>query len=124
MKFHHLGIATKNIDATLEWIQNTYNVLDTSEKIYDPNQDAYLLMIKTEDINIELVSGKVVEKFISKNITYYHVCYEVIDIEKAIKEFKKSFVISKPKEAILFNNRKVAFLLTPIGIVELLEKEK
>ena len=124
MKFHHLGIATKNIDATLEWIQNTYNVLDTSEKIYDPNQDAYLLMIKTEDINIELVSGKVVEKFISKNITYYHVCYEVIDIEKAIKEFKKSFIISKPKEAILFNNRKVAFLLTPIGIVELLEKEK
>lgn len=124
MRFHHIGIATKNIDKTLKWVIDTYDVIEVSEKVYDPNQNAYLVMIKTKDINIELVSGEVVEKFIAKNITYYHICYEVIDIEKAIKEFKNSFVISKPKKAILFNNRKVAFLLTPIGIVELLEKEK
>jgi len=125
MNFHHIGIATKDIDKTLDWLKNQFDILSISEKVYDKNQDAYLQMIETKDINIELVSGNIVEKFIKKNITYYHICYEVVDIDKAIiGGGKSSLVISKPTEAILFNNRKVAFLLTPIGIVELLEAEK
>jgi methylmalonyl-CoA/ethylmalonyl-CoA epimerase len=124
MKFHHIGIATKNIDKTLDWVKNQFLVLNVSKKVYDKNQDAYLQMIETEDINIELVSGNIVEKFIKKNITYYHICYEVESLEDAIRSFKKSIVVSKPTEAILFDNRRVAFLLTPIGIVELLEFTK
>jgi len=124
MDFHHIGVATKDIDKTLQWVKNQFDVIKISEKVYDKNQDAYLQMITTKDVNIELVSGNVVEKFIKKNITYYHVCYEVIDIDQAIKKFSNSLVISKPTEAILFNNAKVAFLLTPIGIVELLETKE
>ena len=124
MKFHHIGVATKNIDKTLKWLQNQFEVVNISEKVYDKNQDAYLQMIETNDVNIELVSGNIVEKFIKKNTTYYHICYEVINLSEAIIGFKNSLVISKPTEAILFNNRKVAFLLTPIGIVELLEVER
>jgi len=124
MKFHHIGIATKDIDKTLKWLKEQFKVLNISQKVYDKNQDAYLQMIETKDVNIELVSGKVVEKFIKKNITYYHICYEVSNIYKSIDSFKNSVLISKPTEAILFNNRKVAFLLTPIGIVELLEEER
>jgi hypothetical protein len=30
-------------------------------------------------------------------------------------------VISKPSEAVLFGGRRVVFIMTPIGIVELLE---
>lgn len=124
MKFHHIGIATKNIEKTLEWVSNHFEILNVSNRVYDKNQDAYLQIIETNDINIELVSGNIVEKFIKKNITYYHVCYEVENLETAIKSFDKSILISKPTEAILFENRKVAFLITPIGIVELLESEK
>ncbi|CAA6825476.1 MAG: Methylmalonyl-CoA epimerase [uncultured Sulfurovum sp.] len=124
MKFHHVGIATKNIDKTLDWVKTEFNVVSISEKIFDKNQDAYLQMIETTDVNLELVSGNIVEKFIKKNITYYHICYEIDNLEESIKNFSQSIVISKPMEAVLFNNRRVAFLLTPIGIVELLESKK
>jgi len=121
MKFHHIGIATKDIDNTLEWVKKHYDIRNISTKVYDKNQNVFLQMVETSDHNIELVSGSTVEKFIKKNITYYHVCYEVEDIYTSIKSFSKSIVISKPTPAILFNNRKVAFLMTPIGIIELLE---
>jgi hypothetical protein len=39
-------------------------------------------MIETIDVNIELVTGEIVEKFIQRNITYYHTCYEVNNLEK------------------------------------------
>lgn len=121
MKFHHIGIATKDIDKTLDWVRNHFDIVSVSDKVYDKNQDAYLQMIETSDVNIELVSGYVVEKFIEKSITYYHICYEVDHLDKSIAEFQQSIIISKPTEAILFNNRRVAFIMTPIGIVELLE---
>ncbi len=122
MKFHHLGIATKDIEKTLQWIKKTYNIKNISDKIFDPIQNAHLVYIETNDIDIELVSGKVVEKLIKKSITYYHICYEVDNMQKAIDSFNNSILISKPKEAILFDNRKIAFLMTPMGLVELLER--
>ena len=124
MKFHHIGIATKNIEKTLEWVAEHFQIINISDKVYDENQDAYLQMIETTDVNIELVSGHIVEKLIKKNITYYHVCYEVDNLQEAMTSFKNSIVISNPVKAILFDNRKVAFLLTPIGIVELLEMRR
>jgi len=123
MQFHHIGIATKDIDKTLDWVCGQFEVVSVSDKVYDKNQDAYLQMIETKSVNIELVSGNVVRKFIEKNITYYHVCYEVDNLDKSLKEFQQSIVISKPTKAILFNNRRVAFIMTPIGIIELLENE-
>ena len=124
MKFHHIGIATKNIEKTLEWVAEHFQIINISDKVYDANQDAYVQMIETIDVNIELVSGNIVEKLIKKNITYYHICYEVDNLQEAMASFKKSIVISNPTKAILFDNRKVAFLFTPIGIVELLEMRR
>jgi len=121
--FHHIGIATKDINKTFQWIQVNFKVLKFSKKIYDPNQKAYLMFITTQDVNIELISGEIVEKLIKKNITYYHICYEVEDIHKAIHSINGSMLISNPAPAPLFEQRKVAFLLTPLGIIELLESE-
>jgi len=123
MKFHHIGIATKDIDKTLDWVCGQFDIVTVSDKIYDKNQDAYLQMVETSDINIELVSGNIVKKFVERNITYYHICYEVDDLDKSIFEFQQSMVISKPTNAVLFDNRRVAFIMTPIGIVELLERK-
>ena len=66
MKFHHIGIATKNIEETLEWVAEHFQIINISDKVYDENQDAYLQMIETTDVNIELVSGNIVEKLIKK----------------------------------------------------------
>ena len=80
MKFHHIGIATKDLKSSLEFVQKNFEVLEVSEEIFDENQNATLQMIKTKDLNIELVSGKVVEKLIASKITYYHIWYEGEDI--------------------------------------------
>lgn len=120
MKFHHIGIATKDLKTSLEFVKKNFDIVSISEEIFDKQQNATLQMIATRDLNIELVSGAVVEKMILSKITYYHICYEVENIDEAIKQFKDAILVSSPKPAILFNNRLVAFLMTPLGLVELL----
>ena len=44
-----------------------FQISTISNKVYDKNQDAYLQMVETIDVKIELVSSNIVEKFIKKN---------------------------------------------------------
>lgn len=126
MTFHHIGIASKDIEETLRYIKSTYNNIKTiSDIIYDPLQDANLCMVTLNDgVNIELVSGEQVSLYIKKRIQLYHTCWEVLNIKEAIDNHinNGAILISEPKKALLFNNRMVAFLLTDLGIIELLEK--
>ncbi len=125
MKLHHIGIATEDIENLVEYLKQILNIKDISETVYDKNQDANLCMLTLEDgTKLELVSGKVVEKIVKKRQFLYHTCYETENIEEEIEKLKKldSFLVSEPKEAILFQNKKVAFLMTNIGLVELVEE--
>jgi len=126
MEFHHIGIATNDIEKTILFVEKTFpNIKNITDIIYDDLQKANLCLITlSDDSNIELVSGEQVSTFLKKNIHLYHSCWEVENIQTTINKYIKagSILISKPKEAVLFNNRKVAFLYTDIGIVELLEK--
>jgi methylmalonyl-CoA/ethylmalonyl-CoA epimerase len=125
MKFHHVGVACKDIQAELQSIRKLHKIIEETPVVFDENQQAELCMITVEDgLNIELVSGTPVENLLKKRISYYHICYEVDDIDQAIESLTENggMLISPPKEAILFNNRKVAFLMLSYGIVELLNK--
>lgn len=127
MRFHHIGIATKDIELTLKYVKNAYDVLHVSDKIFDKNQDATLCMITLKDgTNIELVSGEAVKTYLKKRIFLYHTCWEVDDMEKSIQHLQKNgdVLIVPPKEAILFDFRRVAFLHSKLGLIEILEKEK
>lgn len=125
MKFHHIGICCKNIKEEIENIKKIHQVKSVSEVIYDKKQEAELCILEIEDgLKMELISGKQVENLLKKRITYYHICYEVENIieekEKLIKN--GAFLLSDEKEAVLFSNRKVCFLITSYGMIELLEK--
>jgi methylmalonyl-CoA/ethylmalonyl-CoA epimerase len=125
MKFHHVGVACKDIQAELQSIRKLHKIIEETPVVFDENQKAELCMITVEDgLNIELVSGAPVENLLKKRISYYHICYEVDDIDQSIETLIENggMLISPPKEAILFNNRKVAFLMLSYGIVELLNK--
>ncbi len=125
MEFHHIGIACENIEETLKFIEAVNKIHYLSEIVYDEKQDVYLCMVTIENnLKLELISGGKVEGFVKKKIILYHICYEVDDIKGAIDSLLKNgaTIISEPREAILFDNKKVAFLITPLGIVELLEK--
>jgi len=127
MKFHHIGIATKNIEKALTDYKSMHDVIYSSDIIYDEEQESYLAYVETnENVNIEFISGDKVKNLIEKGITFYHLCYTVDDLDASISSLRTSgaVLVSPPKPAILFGMRKVAFLYTPNGLVELLEDEE
>lgn len=124
MILHHIGIAAKDIIESIKTLKNIYEIKSVSELVYDVNQNAHLCMLTLHDNSkIELIQGSVVEKLLKKRIFLYHTCYETNEFEKTMKKFiiNGSVIISEPKEAILFEGRRVVFLMTDMGIVELLE---
>ena len=126
MKFHHVGVACKNINEELVNISAIHQVIEKSATVFDQAQNAELVLLTLADgTRIELISGKPVETFLKKNITYYHLCFEVDDIDTEIDRLVNAgaFLISEPKPAILFNNRKVAFLNVSYGMIELLNSK-
>ena len=126
MKFHHIGIATDNIEATIAYLKAFFIINHISEVIHDDKQNADLCMVTTENLNIELIAGEITKNILKKRQYLYHTCYEVEDIELMLERLVKegAFLISPAKPAILFNEQKVAFLSTKLGIVELLEVGK
>lgn len=124
MKFHHIGIATENIEEMINHLSIIMDISQTSEIVFDPLQNANLCMLELMDgVKIELISGEIVKGLIKKHNYLYHTCYVVENIEASIEILQKEgyFLISEPKEAILFNSKKVAFLSGKLGIVEILE---
>ena len=128
MKLHHLGYACQNIVRAIKQLQNTFNVLEISETVYDPLQKASVCMLTLEDHSrIELISGECVKNILNGSpLQFYHVCYEVDSIGLAIAQFvqNQSFIISDKKPAKLFDNRYATFLQTPLGIIELIESQQ
>jgi len=102
-----------------------YKVISVSKIVNDEYQNALLCLIETGNgITIELVSGPQVQGFLKKAISYYHLCFTIDNIAHEIDRLLKegAILLSDPKPAILFDGRKVAFLYTTEGIIELLEE--
>jgi len=125
MIVHHLGIACQNNDKCEQFIENTYNIFKKTGPIYDPNLNAVLSLFYVRGgPAIKVVTGGAVESFLRRNINLYHVCYEVEDLHDEIDRIVVggAKLLLPPTPALLFDNRLVSFLLTPIGMIELLSK--
>ena len=84
MKLHHVGVCSKNIEKSIKDIKKIHNIVEQTDIIFDPLQNAELCMITIEDgTKIELISGKVVENLIRKKIDYYHT-HEHIYLQKLL----------------------------------------
>lgn len=129
LKFHHLGIATAELQGTAE----LYSKLgfQGSEVIHDPLQKVQICFLsKSNHPLLELVAPadetSPVNAILQKTGTsLYHSCYEVADLDERIAAFRKErfLLVVKPVPAIAFENRRVCFLYHPqIGLIELLEQ--
>lgn len=128
MKFHHIGVAVKDISATAAvYIVGGYK---QSGIIYDPKQNVNICWLTKEDMPVvELIEPadetSPINKILEKNgVTPYHTCYIVNDIEQAMKDLRKFkyIIVSKPVTAAAIHGSKVCFMFNKnIGLVELVE---
>lgn len=127
-KFHHIGFAVKDIDATASvYEQGGYK---RSASVFDPVQDVTICWLTKEGMPIlELLApvdelspvNKTLEKV---GVSPYHCCYVVDNIEEAVSELKRQryIMVSKPAEAVAFCGSRVCFLFNKnVGLVELVE---
>lgn len=124
MRLHHLGIACTDIRETIQQIRNLFPIIDHTNIVHDPEQGVDLcLVFLNNSPPLELIAGPVVNNFVRKGILLYHTCWEVPSLEDAISRLSESGckLISPPKKATLFDSRRVAFLTSPVGLIELLE---
>lgn len=128
--FHHIGIATGNIEKTKAfYLEAGYTI---SPVVADPIQDVNICFLSRESSPlIELVSpcstsspvSKIIE---SAGVSPYHTCYEVGDINKSIAELRqqKFLPVSKTVQAIALGNRLICFLYNKdFGLIELLQSK-
>lgn len=124
---HHIGIATESITHTIEKMEKWFDIVQKTEITYDPLQRASLCMLTLKDgIKIELVQGENVTGFLKRNQRLYHTCYQTDNIEATVKRMvgEGSVQVTVPERAVLFGGRKVCFLMTQLGLIELLEGDR
>ncbi len=131
MDFHHIGVATNNIEETLI----KYNIFGyelSSEIFIDVIQNVKIaFMEKSNSPLIELVAPidekSPILNTLNKNGTIpYHFCFEVDDIHLEVDRLKKlKFIqISKIVPAIAFENRLICFLYNKeSGLADLLNSK-
>lgn len=128
LRFHHVGIACRDIEATKPFYVNQGYV--ASPTVDDPLQDIRICFLDKPGMpRLELLApvdehSPVNRTLATSGVTPYHICYEVDDIGAAVKELRQQrFVcVSKPTPACAIKNRRVCFLYSQnVGLIELVE---
>lgn len=131
LNFHHIGIFVENLEEGQEILKNLIPI-----KIITPSVSDNILKVRvqfcidTSNIRYELVSpfgenNPVVGILKSGKNILNHVAYVVKNVNKEMIRLRKQgcLPLDEPKPAIIFNGKKVVFLLTPMRfIIELIEE--
>jgi len=129
--FHHIGVAVRNLSDATATCEALFGYKLTSGPFDDPIQNVSVCFLSrgTGDTVMELVAplgpGSPIDLTLKKGGGTYHVCYSVPDINAAINDLivKGSMLMSAPVPAVAFDMRKIAWIMTEIGLlVELLEE--
>ena len=131
MKLSHIGILVEDIEQGIKNHETLFGYKQLGPIVDDPTQKVRVVLMGTSEddpVKIELISPlgdeSPVKNLLEKRQSLYHLCYEVEDIEEAMKNARLSgaIIISKPVEAPLFNERKICFLFTRDKyVIELVE---
>ena len=115
LKFHHLGIVTRDINRYL----SNYPQADHSVITKDNEQSALITFLKTgSDTLIELIqpinSSSQTYSFSLSGGGYHHVCFQIDSLEKVNDLIKKNKLlqVSKPVSAVAMGGIEIIFCFT------------
>jgi methylmalonyl-CoA/ethylmalonyl-CoA epimerase len=116
---HHLGFVVASISDVAEEFAASMSALWDGQIIHDPIQRVRVSFFSPADDRnpvFELVEpageDSPVSNFLKKRVGLHHVCYEVDDLESALREARAvGFVIvSAPAPAVAFGGRRIAWV--------------
>jgi methylmalonyl-CoA/ethylmalonyl-CoA epimerase len=132
MRLHHVGFVVADIATAMPKFIRSMAATWDSQIFADPNQKVKVAFLTTRpgDAQVELVepdgAGSPVLRFLNeKGGGLHHACYEVRDLEQELSDFRSrgSLIVKRPKPAVAFQGRRIAWVLTPEKfLIELLEE--
>lgn len=131
MRFHHLGVAVPDIAKALPSYQELFGYRLLSGPFNDPIQKVAVCFLGGSSPGepvIEFIASNApdspIRTILAQGGGAYHVCYEVEDIEAALRHAQgsKCLVVSQPVPAVAFGGRRIAWYYTPSRqLIELVE---
>jgi methylmalonyl-CoA/ethylmalonyl-CoA epimerase len=130
-RFHHLGIATRNIEKTAKIYHELGYVLAAIN--IEPSQNVKIGFLSkpgspvfelVEPLNADSPVSRIVE---SSGTTPYHICFEVEDIRKAIDELEglRFRLLFEPTQTETMEPGLFCYLFSAdTGLIELYEQAK
>jgi methylmalonyl-CoA/ethylmalonyl-CoA epimerase len=121
MRLHHVGFVVPSILDEIANLAESIGAYWDETVWHDPLQKATVAFLRTssaDDALIELVEpaaeGSPVVQFLHKGGGLHHLCYEVEDLGACLKtaRISGSVVVRRPRPAVAFGNRRVAWVLT------------
>jgi methylmalonyl-CoA/ethylmalonyl-CoA epimerase len=131
VKFHHVGFAVPDIPAAMPGFLQLLGATWNGRIFSDPLQKVKVAFLSTGsgEAKIELVApgadDSPVTRFLSeKGGGLHHLCYEVDNLEGQLARMRSegALIVKRPKPAIAFDGRRIAWILSAERLlVELLE---
>lgn len=121
-------MAVNNIEEAYTALRAEESATPLTDTTFDPEQGAHLRLVDVGGLPTELVQDAAegpVSAWLKRGCKLYHICYEVDDLDQSLEEarLRGCAVVSPPKPAVLFDGRRVAFVMDRVrGLVEFLEK--
>jgi len=129
-RFHHLGVACRDIDRELEtWLRLGYRA--EGERFTDPIQKIHGLFIIGLGPRLELLSpagpDSPIDGVLARGGKIYHQGFEAFDFDAALRDLPAAGarIVQPPAPAVAFGGRRIAFAMTAtLNLIEIIEAPK
>jgi len=132
LRLHHMGYVVASIDSAMPGFVRALKASWDGRVFHDPNQGVKVAFIITRpgDAQVELVEpageDSPVSRFLrEKGGGLHHACYEVANVDQQLAEFRSdgAVIAKRPKPAVAFDGRRIAWVITRERfLIELLEE--
>jgi methylmalonyl-CoA/ethylmalonyl-CoA epimerase len=132
LRLHHMGFVVADIVTAMPAFVRSMAAEWDGQIFEDPLQKAKVAFMTTRpgDAQIELVQpvgeNSPVQRFLLQGGGMHHLCYEVASLEAELTSFRSrgAAIASRPKPAVAFGGRRIAWVITSEKfLVELLEQK-